>query len=237
MGKVVVHGVKGERRHYKPVKSILTKSADPLELGRALKDETGCKSLYIADLDAIQGQGDNLPVIRQLASNMDIDLWVDAGISGPEPIPSLIEAGARGIILGSETLKDLSQLKLICKSEFCKTLIFSLDMMGGRIISHALELKGKSPRQAMDLLVQFGIKRFILLSLDAVGTAKGPDLPLLSCAMEPFKNKFFIAGGGVKNPAHLKALHGAGMDAVLVATALHKGWITRQDLVPFEKKG
>lgn len=235
MGNVVVHGVKGERQHYKPVKSILAKGADPLSLALALRHETGCKSFYIADLDAIQGQGNNLPVIRQLASSMDLDLWVDAGISGIDPIPSLIEAGARGIILGSETLKDLSQLKLICESEFCQSVIFSLDMIGGRIISKAVELKGKSPKQAMDLLVQFGIKRFILLSLDAVGTAKGPDLRLLSCTMDSFKDRFFIAGGGVKNPAHLKALYNAGMDAVLVATALHKGWITRQDLIPFDQ--
>jgi len=237
MNHMVVHGVQGQRQHYKPVESILTKSSDPLDIARALGRETNCRSLYLADLDAIQGRADNMDLIKELTSSMDIDFWLDAGICTPEAVVSIANAGVKGIILGSESLESMAALELICKAGHGQSIIFSLDMVEGRVISPAGELGGKTPAQALDLLYQMGLRRFILLTLDAVGTAKGPDISLLQSAVKPFTDAFFIAGGGVKKAAHLKALSKIGIHGVLVATSLHRGWITKEDLMPFARQG
>lgn len=230
---LVVHGIKGERDRYQPVKSILTATADPVEVAHALQLETACRALYIADLDAIQGTGNNLSVIKEIASQLDVELWVDAGIATLEPIEQLLEAGADTVIIGSETLETIQQLRVVCGSVLKENILFSLDITKGLVRSCAKELQDIQPLEALSILNEEGIDRFILLSLDAVGTAAGPDLQLLQKARYHFPLATFIAGGGVKTPSHLDALATAGADGVLVATSLHKGWITKQDLLSF----
>jgi phosphoribosylformimino-5-aminoimidazole carboxamide ribotide isomerase len=228
---LVVHAIKGERERYQPVRSILTSSSDPLEVARCLQTETKCRTFYIADLDAIQGKGHNLEAIGEIASQLDVELWVDAGVADAGSANRLVAAGADVVIIGSETLSDLQQFRFICDSVPREKFIFSLDVAKGRVLSRAEALKGISPSQALTRLTSEGLDRFILLTLDAVGTCGGPDLPLLQDAKRDYPHHSFIAGGGVKTPDHLQALSDAGVDGVLVATSLHKGWIGGRDLM------
>lgn len=229
LGGLVVHAIKGERERYQPVRSILTSSADPLEVARCLQTETKCRTLYIADLDAIQGKGHNREAIGEIASQLDIELWVDAGVADAGSANRLVEAGADVVIIGSETLSGLQQLRFICDSVPMEKFIFSLDMTKGRVLSRAAVLKG-APSQALARLTSEGLERFILLTLDAVGTGGGPDLPFLQSAKHDYPHHTFIAGGGVKTPDHLQALSDTGVDGVLVATSLHRGWIGGRNL-------
>ncbi len=235
MDGVVVHAYKGERECYRPVQSILTSSSDPLEVARALQMETDCRTFYIADLDAIQGNGHNRKAISNLASRVNAELWVDAGVSQASSAEPLLAAGADVVIVGSETLRGLGQLRDICDSIPREQFIFSLDIAKGRVLSRAEALKGAAPLEAMACLTEAGIDRFILLTLDAVGSCSGPDLPLLKRAKRDFPHHTIIAAGGVKTLEHLRALSDAGpgelqLDGVLVATSLHKGLITRQNI-------
>lgn len=230
MDGLVVHALKGERERYQPVKSILTTSADPVEVARCLQMETSCRELYIADLDAIQGRGHNTEAIGKIASHIESDLWVDAGISDVESAARLMTAGADIVIIGSETLTTMQQLKRICDSIPMDKLILSLDIVGGRVLSGAEFLKNLEPLKALECMVKEGLERFILLTLDAVGTGGGPDLSLLLRAKRDFPRHTIIAGGGVKTPDHLRSLSTTQVDSVLVATSLHRGWITGRDI-------
>lgn len=225
-----MQALKGERERYQPVQSILTASADPVEVARCLQMETSCRELYIADLDAIQGTGHNTEAIGKIASHIDADLWVDAGIADVESADRLMSAGADIVIIGTETLTTMEHLRRICDSIAMDQLILSLDIVGGRVLSGAESLKNLEPSKALDRLVLEGLERFILLTLDAVGTGGGPDLSLLLSARRDFPRSTLIAGGGVKTPEHLRALSAAKIDGVLVATSLHRGWITSRDI-------
>jgi phosphoribosylformimino-5-aminoimidazole carboxamide ribotide isomerase len=231
MEGLVVHAVKGERERYQPVRSILAASADPLEVARCLQAETKCRTFYIADLNAIQGKGHNLEAIGEIASQLDAELWVDAGVADAGSANRLVEAGADVVIIGSETLSGLQQLRFICDSVPREKFIFSLDMAKGRVLSRAEALKGIAPSQALARLTSEGLDRFILLTLDSVGTGGGPDLHLLQGAKRDYPQHTFTAGGGVKTPDHLQALSDTGVDGVLVATSLHRGWIGGRDLM------
>jgi phosphoribosylformimino-5-aminoimidazole carboxamide ribotide isomerase len=227
----VVHAVKGERERYRPVQSILVSSADPVEVAGGLQMETGCQELYIADLDAIQGKGHNRDAIRNIASHIDAELWVDAGVDGVESANRLMTAGAGAAIIGSETLTGMKPLRHICESIAMDKLIFSLDISGDRVLSEAVFLKNSDPLAALKRLSSEGLERFILLSLDAVGTGGGLNLSMLTKAKRNFPRHTLIAGGGVKTTADLQALSSAKMDGILIATSLHRGWITGQDLM------
>ena len=55
-GGVVVHGIAGQRQSYAPVESQLGCDASPLSVAAALRDHTGCETMYVADLDALAGE-------------------------------------------------------------------------------------------------------------------------------------------------------------------------------------
>ncbi|HEU5117404.1 MAG TPA: hisA/hisF family protein, partial [Isosphaeraceae bacterium] len=66
-GKAVL-ARKGERDHYRPLKSVLHPDPDPRAIGQAVRDRLGEIPLYLADLDAIQGGVPDLNLVRDLAS-------------------------------------------------------------------------------------------------------------------------------------------------------------------------
>ena len=84
-----VHAIRGERLQYAPVQGVLGSGADPLALVTAYRDQLGCTSCYVADLDAIAGLTGHEQLLRQLV-NQNLSLWVDAGISTFAPAQRII---------------------------------------------------------------------------------------------------------------------------------------------------
>lgn len=226
----VVHGMQGARESYRPIESILTSSSAPLAVARALQQETDCGAFYIADLDAIQGMGNHNNVIHALAEDLGVDLWVDAGITEAVAAAQLLIAGAGRVIVGSETLTGLAALGEIRDALTPGRLLLSVDVGVDGVLSRCPELRGLDPVAAWAILAEQGLSQMILLTLDQVGTGRGPDWPALEAMREAFPNLSLIAGGGVRNPDDLRRLAELGVAGALVATSLHRGWITGADL-------
>ncbi len=221
----VVHGIKGERHRYQPVKSCLTPSSDPLDVALALQTETDCHEMYIADLDALQSTGDHCGQISRLASRLSAELWVDMGIASADDAHKCIACGTGKIILGSETLPDLAVLEAIETEIPDRCRVFSLDIVNGQVWSQASFLRLRSPLEAIAFIASRGWTSIILLALDHVGTGAGPDWQMLEKARSHFPRLSLFAGGGVHNQDDIERLSSLAIDGALVATALHQGWI------------
>ena len=230
MGGVVVQGMQGDRAHYRPVKSVLTESCSPPAVARALWAETGCRSLYVADLDAIEGREPQRQAIGELAAELPAGLWVDAGLETAEAIPPWLEAGVERVVIGSETLHSPAGLAAIRAAIPPARLVFSLDLQAGQILSRSRELRALSPLSLLGRLHAAGWTHAILLTLDRVGTGGGPDWQLLAAAREALPELKLIAAGGVRDVADLHRLLHLGVHGVLVASALHNGRLTGQEL-------
>lgn len=226
----VVHGVQGDREHYRPIQSVLTPSSEPFAVAQALQRETSCRAFYIADLDAIQGRGDHDEVVRSLTDRLGADLWVDAAITDTASATRIIEAGATRAIVGSETLPSLEALREIRDALLPGQLLLSLDVGVDGVISRCPALRGLAPPAALDLLSGEGLSQVILLTLDQVGTGRGPDWSALEAARTGFPHLSLIAGGGVRTSDDIRRLAELGVAGALVATSLHRGWITGEDL-------
>ena len=234
MNGQVVQAVRGERDTYQPIKSILTPATNPLAVAQALQAETACREFYIADLDALQGKGDNWDVIRQLAAELKADLWLDVGVTHAACALKALNIEPIHVIVGSETLQDPEFLTDFGDDLASERLLFSIDIVKGRVLAKSSELKDLDPLTAMDFLSRRGWSRFILLTLDRVGTGAGFDWSLLQAACRRFPELSLIAGGGARKPHDIKALAALDLSGALVATALHRGWITRQDLTAMQ---
>jgi phosphoribosylformimino-5-aminoimidazole carboxamide ribotide isomerase len=226
----VVQGHRGDRQHYRPVESILVEGAAPLPVAAALIRETGCSALYIADLDALEGTGSARAVLSDLRRELDVDLWVDAGVSDADGAGRLLEEGAARVVVGTETLRNLGALREIISVLPPAQVLVSLDVGRAGVLSSCLELRGLDAMEALAILRHAGVTQVLFLTLDRVGTGEGPAFAELRTAMAAFAGLSFIAGGGVHTPVELAALRDLGVDGTLVATALHRGWIGAADI-------
>lgn len=230
MNGQVVHGIQGERSRYRPVESCLTPHSDPLSVARAFQSETGCREFYIADLDALQGRGDHRDQIRELSDRLSVELWVDAGVTDADSAKKVRGFGAHRVIICSESLPNRTALTTMTETVLSVDSVFSIDIVRGHVMSKADFLKRLPPLDAVEMVAGQGWKKFILLTLDHVGTGSGPDWDLLESARRRFPHLSLFAGGGIHTPEEMVRLAALGIDGVLVATSLHKGWITRRHI-------
>ena len=208
-GGTAVHAVRGERERYRPL-------GDALALARAFRLE----ELYVADLDAITGAGDNNAVIRALAREARVML--DAGVSEPERAQSLLDLGVHRVIVGTETLADADALDRLPDA------VLSVDLRDGRTLSPDPRFAGLPALDAIALLRR--PREVIVLDLARVGTSAGPDVATIAEIHAAFPELELLAGGGVRDAGDLRALADAGAAGALVATALHRGVIERREL-------
>lgn len=228
-GRVVL-GRAGERSRYRPVESVLVSSSEPTAVATALRQATACRAIYVADLDAIQGTGDHLEAIRDMSRRVGAELWVDAAVGDAAAAARLLAAGAARAIVATETLPHLEALAEIRAAVPASRLFLSLDVGAEGVLSACPEIRGRQPAAALEALQAETLSHVLVLTLNRVGTGAGPGLGALHALRAAFPHLRLIAGGGVRSVADLRELGGAGVDAVLVATALHRGWITGQDL-------
>ena len=218
----VVHAIKGQRQNYRPLQTSLCNSHSPEDIVQAFIDTYPFKTIYIADLDAIQGHTNNDQLIEQLLNKFQsISFWVDQGITST--IELEIQSRRQNVI-GSET--NISPETLNELITLSPEIILSLDF-------HTKNFLGDP-----DLLQKINLwsERIIIMSLAHVGSNNGPDYKLISDMQKNAGNRKLYVAGGVRYEDDLHVLSDMGIDGVLIATALHTQQITPDTLNKFTKK-
>jgi phosphoribosylformimino-5-aminoimidazole carboxamide ribotide isomerase len=225
---VTVHAVRGKRSEYKPLQSILCKSAEPIEVARAFRT-LGFSELYIADLDAIVDCSASFDALKRIADKSGLKLMVDAGVTSLERAQILLESGVAKLIIGTETLQTKNFVAQAIERFGSNRIVVSLDLKAGKVISK----KGfDGCSDALCLLKDFkamGVSQIIVLDLAKVGSGEGVDVGFLKKVIDEVGVDVFI-GGGVRDLNDLVKLKVAGVSGALVATALHTGKIAISDL-------
>jgi phosphoribosylformimino-5-aminoimidazole carboxamide ribotide isomerase len=231
MDGVVVRGIAGRRREYRPIDSPLCPDSQPTTLAGAFA-ELNLAEAYVADLDAIEGREPNCESYRTLfASGMR--LWIDAGLRDARGAAALAGFDHRvtGVIAGLETVPDSNELAAMIATVGSERLIFSLDLKAGQPLTASPAWAGMSAEEIGARALDRGVRRIIVLDLAQVGTGAGVGTEALCRqlrAQDPHME--IIAGGGVRGVDDLRALAAAGCNAALVASALHDGRIGRAEI-------
>jgi phosphoribosylformimino-5-aminoimidazole carboxamide ribotide isomerase len=225
---VAVHAVRGRRNDYQPLKSVLCKSVDPVDVAASLKT-FGFRELYVADLDAITGGQLNSPLLKRIVDLTGLKLMVDAGVTNLQRAEEVLDSGVSTVIIGTETLTGTSFVAEAVESLGTEKVVVSLDLMGNRIISGFELGRHAEPVTFLRELEALGVSQIIVLDLTKVGSREGTNLTLLQKVLRNIKAEVLVGGGvrDVKDLVELKKLDAFG---VLVATALHSGKISRENL-------
>lgn len=229
-GGIVVRGVGGRREEYRPIMSSVVASADPIDVATALHARFEFSHFYVADLDAIAG-GEPCLDLYSAWHRHGYRLMVDAGVRDARQVASLLDHGVPEVIVGMETVAGPERLAEILQHFPAEAIIFSLDLKGGCPLGDPIAWGNRSAEGVLDLVLELGTRRILLLDLAKVGMGTGVGTECLAQrAKEAAPAAEVIVGGGIRGPDDLQRLRGMGVDAVLVASALHDGRLSRDEI-------
>jgi uncharacterized protein related to proFAR isomerase len=215
----VVRARMGDRATYRPLASPLSPTSDAVDVVRGLLSVHPFSTLYVADLDAIQGAGDNLPTLHRIRAEFPrLRMWIDNGAADAAALDALIGADLGIAVIGSESQRDSG---LIARASGTSIeVVLSLDFRGDAFQGPA------------EILAEPALwpKRVIVMTLARVGSGAGPDLGRLAAIRSIAGGRGIYAAGGVRDAADLKALKAAGAAGALIASALHEQRIVGADL-------
>jgi phosphoribosylformimino-5-aminoimidazole carboxamide ribotide isomerase len=232
---VAVHAVRGKRKEYMPLKSVLCQSSVPLDVAYAFRN-IGFSELYVADLDAITRQTPNYQIIQEIANLTGLKLMVDAGLTSLEEAKKILACHASKVIIGTETLNSKTFVSQAIQTLGSSRVMVSLDLKGEKVL---VKLGFDGCKNAMCLLKDFegmGVSEFIVLDLSRVGSGEGVNVSFLKDIIKSLSAHIYV-GGGVRSIADLVELKNLGIHSVLLATALHEGKITVPELKKAELLG
>jgi phosphoribosylformimino-5-aminoimidazole carboxamide ribotide isomerase len=222
-GGQVVHARAGDRARYQPIRSTLAAGSEPRAVLDGLLSVAPFRRIYIADLDAIEGQGDHRRLVAALARRYaDVAFWLDAGFAGAAEAAAALADGAVPV-LGSESLRDEAALGEAVARLGKGNCVLSLDYRGECFVGPA----------AIEISAASWPEHIIAMTLSRVGSGAGPDTARLAQVQRMAGARQLFAAGGVRDAGDLERLAAMGIAGALVASALHDGRLTAAGLAPF----
>ena len=238
----VVKGVK-----FKGIQDV----GDPVELARRYNDE-GADELTFLDIGAShKSRATLMDVVRKVASEVFIPLCVGGGIRSVEDMREAMNAGADKVSVCTSALNRPELLSEMARAYGSQCVVLSIDAAragagpNGRMRWHAYSHGGRNDtgRDAVEwaqLAAELGAGEILLNSIDADGTGEGYDLELIRAILEAVPVPVIASGGAGTLDQIAEALldTGAAADAALVASLLHFGKTTIQEIKKYiESKG
>ena len=224
MGGQVVHARGGRRAAYRPLETPLCEGSSPLAVCRALLGLHSFSTIYLADLDQIEGCGGNEEAVSALQADFpDVEFWVDGGINGKEAASAWLARHSGSLVIGSESQKDTALLRRLMEGDENR-FVLSLDFRRGDFLGpkDLLDMPALWPRRAM--------------SLGRIGGDSGPDYDRLAdisakaAGRDEDRPIDIIAAGGVRGRDDLIRLERQGVAGVLLASALYDGRVGEADM-------
>ncbi len=216
LDNIVVKAFLGQRKKYKPINSKLVNSSKLENIIIGLLKEYKFKIIYIADLNAIMGNKNNLNTIKNAVRKFPkVDFWVDYGVKNFLDFKKYGNNKFKTII-GSETLENVDELKKIYKYKKKKSIL-SLDFKNNSFLGPKNLIKDN----------KLWPKKTIFMILNSIGSKKRPKLKKLYNL--DLKKDCYLAGG-ISNNEDIKFLEKKGFKGAILSTAIHEKKIIYNNL-------
>ena len=234
----------GDRGNYAPVQSSLVQSARPVDVAQAMFRQTGCRCLYVADIDSFSGARPAWETYHEL-TDAGFELWIDADWmtrleqTDQEEVARVVELGRQAnvrLIISTETIRSLAQLETVGGLlQQGLDPVFSVDIRGDQLIARSDEISEITIQELVRTVYDHGVRTLILLDLQSVGNFDGGQTAdLISEVSSELPDLHLISGGGIRSADDVQTLLNAGCDAVLVASAIYDCRITVGDIERLE---
>jgi len=218
-GGVVVRARAGERASYRPIETPLSATSEPLDVVAGLLALYPFRTLYVADLDAIEGSGNAAAILDRIAQKYPrLSLWIDNGCADHDAAHAVLARFQNAaLVLGSESQRDTTLVSALSADP---RVILSLDFRADAFVGPPA------------LLHQPALwpKRLIVMTLAKVGSGEGPDFARAAEIQRRAGDRAVYLAGGLRGRDDLAAVKASKAAGILVASALHDGNIIPADL-------
>jgi phosphoribosylformimino-5-aminoimidazole carboxamide ribotide isomerase len=194
---------------------------NPLEAARLLEVQ-GAELIHLIDLDAALGSGQNMRVIEKILKNLRVKVQIGGGIRSLEKAETLLKLGASRVIFGTAAVQNPALIEEAVRRYGSTKVAVAIDENKGKVTFHGW--KDRSEIDYMDLARSFEameVGAIIFTSTSVDGTLKGPQMEKIVRLVETVKVPI-IASGGIASLNDLVELAGAGVEGVVVGTALYE---------------
>ncbi len=235
MNGIAVHANKGLRNEYQPIHMKFSQSSKPQDLMNVFSNKFQFSEIYIADLDSIIHEKPNTDLLRELIQSSTLKIMLDAGIRNLYDVMAFKNLGLAKIILATETIDSFDIIDDAISEIGLDKIIVSVDMKKKKLISESEEISKMEIDTLLGKICDRGIKEIILLDLAKIGSMSGGSDLNYQSLRSRYPQLQIILGGGIKDVHDIQLLHRQGFNGALIATALHKGVITPQNVIDFRK--
>ena len=186
-------------------------------------EKAGADMLHVVDLDATLRTGrNNTEIVSRIIEAVGIPVQVAGGIRSIPDVKEMFRKNAAKVVLGTMAYKNPDSVRQLAKKNQNK-IVVSLDQNNGMVMVDGWrETTGSGVIDSIIFFMNFGIKEFLLTSVDRDGMLNGPDIPTLSSAVS-FTSANIIASGGISSIEDAIKVRSIGCSAVILGKALYEG--------------
>ena len=212
---VDVLGKGAVRLHRGDYDKVVETAGDPVELATRFAAE-GAARVHLVDLDGARAGRARPDLVRAVAEAIaPARLQASGGIRSLEDAQALLAAGADRVVVGTAAFPDPGPFAAALGSR----LVVALDVKDGMVRTAGWTAdSGLTRERAVSLCLEAGVERVLCTAIDRDGTLGGPDLELVATVAA--SGLSVLAAGGVRSPADVSALAGAGAEAAVVGRAI-----------------
>lgn len=215
----LVQGIAGTQKEF----------GDPLQAALRWQDG-GSGWLHLVDLDAAFGSGNNGEVLREIVSQLDLQVEMSGGIRDDESLERALATGCRRVNIGTAALENPEWCERVL-AEHGDRIAIGIDVRGENLAARGWTTEGGPWHEVVDRLAAAGCERFVVTDVNSDGMLTGPNIDLLLEVAER-SGKKVIASGGIATLDDLRALRhhvDRGVEGAIVGTALYMGRFTIEE--------
>lgn len=214
-------------------------SEDPVAAA-LMWQKQGAPLLHVVDLDgAFSGKPSNVEVVTEVAGSLRIPVEVGGGIRDTASAEAYLDAGVSRVIVGTSAFERPGWLKALA-GRLGERLVVGLDVKEGSVALSGWTKEGApDPLEALERLVEDGVRRIIYTDTSRDGTLHGPNFEAIErvAAASPIP---VIAAGGVGelgDIARIAAMRDLGVEGVIVGMALYRKKFTLAQAILAAERG
>jgi len=189
--------------------------------------EAGAEWIHVVDLDAAFDRGDNVEVLRRIATELELKVELSGGIRDDASLARAAEWGAARVNIGTAALEN-PEWTARAIAEYGELIAVGLDVRGTTLSGHGWTKDGGELWDVLARLEDAGCSRYVVTDVTKDGTLTGPNTQLLAQIAER-THKPVIASGGISSLEDLEALRTlvpTGVEGAIVGKALYSGRFT-----------
>ena len=213
MNNNCVSGKSGKRKTYTKLESVY--GDNPLTIAKNLRDDEA-QVLYIADLDNIEGNGDNSNLISEI--NKIIPVMLDNGISSIDDFENNKNICSYNI-LATETIESLDNIREIFIKSNSNNIVVSIDIKNNELLCNNNDI---TLDDIIQLINEFKPKYTIILNITQVGTKSRKEDKITDYIISKTPDTTHFIAGGITNEI-IHSYHEKNITNFLIGTILHEG--------------